>query len=102
MLVVYAVGCGVNPEPRVLYALLSPGSTHDHMLSVVSVAFPDGSEEPYLEVSEPRGCTCQRRIALSEAVHLLLNATGTELLTIPNRDADEQGHSHLVARGGVA
>lgn len=58
--------------------------------------FADGAEI-YVDVDEPRGCACARRIALSDLAHLLLNVTEGELLTIPNRDLDAAGHVHVVA-----
>lgn len=84
---------------RVLFEIRRDGAGHGHVLRVVERPFADGSTEIYLETWEPGGCGCRRTIALSEAVHLLLNVTDGELWTLPNRDADAAGHAHQVPPG---
>ena len=59
---------------------------HAHHLSVVNYEFPDGTIRPYVEVSEAHGGAGSKRILpLPEAVHLLQNATDSELFGIGNR-----------------
>lgn len=77
----------------VLYALTVAGPRHDHTMRVVSVPFPDG-EQFCVEVTEPRGCGCVRRVPISELVHLLVNISDAELTSIPNRTTDPAGHDH--------
>ena len=77
----------------VLFQIARNGDRHGHLLTVVEIEV-GGSTENYIEVSEPGKCGCERRIALSELTHLLLNITDHELLTIPNRDHDIGAHAH--------
>lgn len=73
---------------------LPPGATeHGHKLRIV-----DEHDAYYVEVTEPGGCECLRRIALSELVHLLLNLPEDEQYKITTRDLDAAGHQHEVAK----
>ena len=65
------------------------GTGHVHAVRLALCRFPDGSEVPYLEVSERGGPnTGTRWLALSTAVHALLNLGDSELFDVGNREAD--------------
>lgn len=61
------------------------GGSHQHVLRVAEYAFPDCSAL-YVEVSEPGRSDDVRVIALSEAVHALMNMSEVELYEIGGRD----------------
>lgn len=62
-------------------------STHTHRVDLVEYSFPDGSTERYVEVHEswPDGLRMDRRVALTDAVHALLNLGESELFEVGNR-----------------
>jgi hypothetical protein len=69
-----------------------------HVVRLALYAFPDGTELPYLEVSEQHPWyTGSRRIALSEAVHAPLNLGEMELFRVAGRETDHAGVSTVPA-----
>jgi hypothetical protein len=69
----------------------SDGDGHTHTVRLVMCRFPDDSEVPYLEVSETGGPhTGRRLLALSTAVHALLNLGELEMFEVGNRDNRRQ------------
>ena len=62
------------------------GTSHCHLLVVADYSFPDGSTEPYVEISEPGRVDKTRVIALSTAVHALLNLGEIEIFQVGNRE----------------
>lgn len=69
------------------------GSAHCHALRVMSIPYPEG-DEVWLEVSEPGGCGCVRRLTLAQAAHVLINSDMPELLGIEAREVCPSGHPH--------
>lgn len=63
---------------------------HDHRLRIVS----DDDGELYIEVTEPRKCTCVVRRPMSEVVHMMMNSRDDEWFAISCRDEDAARHSH--------
>lgn len=62
------------------------GGSHQHVLRVAEYRFPDCTAL-YVEISEPGRSGEVRIIALSDAVHALLNMTEKELYAIGGREA---------------
>lgn len=61
------------------------GGSHQHVLRVAEYRFPDCAAL-YVEIAEPGRSDEVRIIALSDAVHALLNMTERELYEIGGRD----------------
>lgn len=72
---------------RVVLASVDRVSTHTHRVELVEYSFEDGSTERYVEVHEswPDGLRMDRRVALTDAVHALLNLGEDELFAVGNR-----------------
>jgi hypothetical protein len=62
------------------------GDGHAHRIRIVMFRFPDGSEDVHIEVSEHGGPNSgSRLVALSTAVHALLNLGPDEIHAVENR-----------------
>lgn len=72
---------------RTVLASVDRVSTHTHRIELVEYTFPDGSTERYVEAHEswPDGLRMDRRVALTDAVHALLNLGEDELFVVGNR-----------------
>ena len=72
---------------RVVLASVDRVSTHTHRIELVEYSFPDGSTERYVEAHEswPDGLRMDRRVAMTDAVHALLNLGEDELFAVGNR-----------------
>lgn len=83
---------------RVVLASVDRVSTHTHRLELVEYSFEDGSTERYVEVHEswPDGQRMDRRVALTDAVHALLNLGEDELFVVGNRSPH---HREIEAAG---
>lgn len=76
---------------RTLYEIKAPGP-HLHQLTVALYRFHDGSEVPYLEISEAHlDYQGHRVLPLSEVVHCLMNVGDGEIFLIGNRSIDWEG-----------
>lgn len=70
---------------RVIAEAASPSVNHAHVIRIVEYKFPDCTEL-YVEVSEPGRGPDARLIALSDAVHALLNLGEDELYLVGGRE----------------
>lgn len=85
-----------------LYEICRPGpagSKHSHMLRVMSISYPD-EDCPWVEVSEPGGCGCVRRLSLAQLAHALINTSMADLLALEHREVCPKGHPHHASDTG--
>jgi hypothetical protein len=89
-------------EGDLLYEICRPGpggSKHSHRLRVMSISYPD-EDSPWIEVSEPGGCGCVRRLSLAQLAHALINTSMADLLALEHREVCPKGHPHHASRYG--
>ena len=86
-------------DGELLFAIARPGpagAKHSHALRVMLIRYPD-ADYPWIEVSEPGGCGCVRRLSLPQLVHVLVNSSPNDLSVLETREVCPKGHPHHLS-----
>jgi hypothetical protein len=84
------IPAGFGGMPVRVLGEATDGTRHAHTCRLVLFRFPGGSEVPYMEMSERGGPNEGRRLmALSTAVHALLNLGEAEIFEVGNRTKEK-------------
>lgn len=82
---------GFGGVPVRILGEATDGVGHEHSVRLVLCRFPDGAEVPYLQVAERGGgVSGVRLLAMSTAVHALLNLGESEIFEVGNRNPKEE------------
>ena len=84
-----AAGSGVE-----VFRILHPSYAHAHELRVMRIDYEWGNSSYYIEVNEPGGCGCRRRVTLGQLTHVLINAAYVDLAALEDRELCPAGHPH--------